>query len=145
MAAWVGVVSEYFVSLDGESRRRYIEKLKKYQIKVDPLWNRESKAVGGSESQRTDSATWSPDKKCFPPITYPDIYNYLIDCSSPYSKEDLKAYKSLQGYKYLTAGYVHAVEAQQLEAKKDGNNTERKVLIRGKVSEIVHVLHNALS
>ena len=38
-----------------------------------------------------------------PTIEYPDIYNFLINTPSPYTKEELK---SLEGYKYLVAGWV---------------------------------------
>ena len=34
---WVGIVSEYFSTLDADAKARYIEKLKKYDIKEDPL------------------------------------------------------------------------------------------------------------
>ena len=40
----------------------------------------------------------------FPDLQYPDIFNYLVNTPSVYTKDDLKAYKSLDAYKYLLAG-----------------------------------------
>ncbi|XP_050513851.1 uncharacterized protein LOC126889540 [Diabrotica virgifera virgifera] len=35
-----------------------------------------------------------------------DIYTYLVESRSCYSKQQMKAYKSLQAHKYFTAGFV---------------------------------------
>ncbi len=35
----------------------------------------------------------------WPSVLYADIYNYFIKTSSEYTKRELKAYKSLEGYK----------------------------------------------
>ena len=41
-----------------------------------------------------------------PNIEFSDIYNFLINTPSPFTKEELKAYKSLDGYIYLVADWV---------------------------------------
>ena len=46
-----------------------------------------------SQEECMDWLTW-------PNIEYPDIYNYFITTPS-YTKQQLKAYKSLDGYKYF--------------------------------------------
>jgi len=37
----------------------------------------------------------------YPEVTYPDIYNYLISTPSPYTGDQLKAYKGLEDYIYF--------------------------------------------
>lgn len=49
---------------------------------------------------------WTNDFNNFPPITYPDIVNYLVFTPSPFSMEDLRAYKSLEAYNFFTSGWV---------------------------------------
>ncbi|WAR23894.1 ING2-like protein, partial [Mya arenaria] len=54
---------------------------------------------------------FSDDKSLLPTISYPDIVNYLIFTPSPYSKDDLKAYKSLNCYVQAQCGWVSEVKA----------------------------------
>ena len=52
-----------------------------------------------------------------PDLQYPDIFNYLINMLSVYMKDDLKAYKSLDAYKYLLAGWVGDLSIHIIEDK----------------------------
>lgn len=42
----------------------------------------------------------------FPLVEWPDVYNYLINAPSPITRQALKAYKSLDAYKYMVSGWV---------------------------------------
>ena len=52
------------------------------------------------------SSEESVDWHDWPDVQYPDIHNYFIATPSGYTKEELKAYKSLEGYKYFLDGWV---------------------------------------
>lgn len=41
-----------------------------------------------------------------PPVTYPDIAAYLVFGHSLYNNEQIKAFKSLEAYKYFESGFV---------------------------------------
>ena len=56
----------------------------------------------------------------YPLVEYGDIYNYLIDAPSPHTKEQLKAYKSLQGYQFCLAGWVPVEDFRAFSAGSDG-------------------------
>ncbi|XDV36015.1 hypothetical protein PO909_005869, partial [Leuciscus waleckii] len=53
-----------------------------------------------------------------PDLQYPDIYNYLINFPSSYLGDSLKAYKSLEGYKWTQSGFVTNIQLWNLQAKK---------------------------
>lgn len=46
------------------------------------------------------------DPASFPSITNMDIVAYLVLTTSFYTKQQMKAFKSLQAYKYFDAGFV---------------------------------------
>ena len=53
---------------------------------------------------------WIVDMSKWPLITFPDIYLYLIEKPSVYTKESLRAYKSLDAYNYVLSGNVHEIK-----------------------------------
>ena len=88
--------SSYSDSLDYESRKRYFDKLKTdYEVLLDPY--------SVSDDQ------WVDDVRKWPSVEFGDLYSYLIETKGPYTKESLKAYKSLEAYNYFHSGYVHTV------------------------------------
>ena len=46
---------------------------------------------------------------CFPKVTYPHIVNYFLFAPSPLTKEQLKAYKSLESYNQFASGWMKDV------------------------------------
>ena len=42
----------------------------------------------------------------WPNVEYPDIFNYFVTSVSTYTKQQLKAYKSLEGYRYFVDGWI---------------------------------------
>ena len=87
--------SKYFDSLDPPSRKRYCEKIKLID-NVDP--------------DVLDEEEFTYDINCFPSVTYPDIINYLVFGPSPFSADDMKAYKSLDAYNQVLEGWVLEVK-----------------------------------
>jgi len=45
----------------------------------------------------------------WPDVSYPDVFNYLIETTSEYTHEQLKAYKSLEAYNYLMNGWINYI------------------------------------
>lgn len=79
--------SSFFRALNNEKdRESYLKKLTLQNGKLlqDPF--------------NIDAKEWSTDVKKLPDITYPDIWNYLIETPSEFTKDKLKAFKSLEAF-----------------------------------------------
>lgn len=99
-------LSQVVEHLSGDEKRRYVEKVK---------------AVGAGDPYLLPQRVFSPVLTAaaaaagavisaeIPIVTFGDVYSYLINRSSSYTQESLKAYKSLDAYKYFVSGFVHDV------------------------------------
>ena len=87
--------SQYFRQLDNKAKARYKEKL---QI------------LGGIEDPYVEGSSVAPesaiDWQDWSNVEYTDIYNYLIATPSPYTKEQLRAYKSMDRYVFVANGWA---------------------------------------
>ena len=69
---------------------------------VDPYLRMEKKLSGGDVSASIEWMNW-------PDVSYADIYNYLI-LSPGFTHEQLKAYKSLEGYNHFVDGWISSIK-----------------------------------
>ena len=100
--------SSFYFQLEETAKERYRAKLDRIGPNTDDTYtgpNTDDPYTFTSGTRVTDA---------MPAIEYPDIYNYLISTPSPYTKEDLRAYKSLDGYKYLAVGWVGDVSTHNV-------------------------------
>ena len=92
------VYSSYYHSLDAASKARYNDKLEILGSIKDPYVT----AATLGQQEQLDWLTW-------PDVEYPDIWNYFIVTPSVYTKQQLRAYKSLEAYRLFTDGWVSDV------------------------------------
>ena len=52
------------------------------------------------------SKDWIQDPDLLPPLTYPDIVNYLVFGLSAYTLREFKSYKSLEAHEQFCNGWV---------------------------------------
>jgi len=87
-------LSNHARSLTGDVKRRYLDKIEVLGPR-DPYF-----------LMKDSSIVWTTDSEILPPITYPDIFNYLVLTKSFYTLEQFKAYKSLDAYNFFVSGWV---------------------------------------
>ena len=78
-------LSDVVQNLDSVEKERYFKKLD---------------IVGTNDPYTLPISLFKSIQNCskdeLPDLLYPDIYNYLINCPSPYTGESLKNYKNLE-------------------------------------------------
>ena len=88
----VPIISDYWKSLDGNVTRRCLEKVA--VIAVDPIT--------------------IPDEhfssECLPAVEATDLLSYLVLETSFYTKQQFKAYKSLEAYNFMVSGFITSVQ-----------------------------------
>ena len=89
--------SLYAQGLDSGAKARYQSKI--VGIGLDPYTIRK-------EEQK--SVIFSTIEE-LPDLAYNDIYNYFVNTPSYITGQALKAYKSMEAYKYFTSGFVRDI------------------------------------
>ena len=108
------VCSSYYTGLNDEAKKRYAEKIKVIGD-IDPYCRMESKGKS-TASTIVEWINWSD-------VLYADIYNYLI-LTPGMTHEQLKAYKSLEGYNHFINGWVSGITVTVVP------NTRPKLLLQ---------------
>ena len=85
--------SEYVKSLDPVARSRYHSKLS---------YNKGASSLPDPYNLKG----WTNNPSSWPDLTFGDLYTYLIETPGIYTKESLKAFKSLEAYQFVISGHV---------------------------------------
>ena len=98
-------MSEYYYSLNAQSKARYVEKLKLagLSLEEDPYDER------NADSYKDDMTAW-------PPLEYGHIFTYFIRRPGLYTQEQLLSWKQLEAYNYFQNGYVRSVHVYKLKS-----------------------------
>ena len=88
--------SKYFDELVASDKTHYVKKLTLNNDKILP-------------DPYSISEGWSTETANFPDVTYPDIYNYLIETPSEFTRDKMKVYKSLEAFNFFVSGHVDDV------------------------------------
>ena len=95
------VLSAYGDSLQGNIKRRYIEKIS--VIGLDPFLIPQEKCT----------------PECLPPVESCDLLSYLVLDTSFYTKEQFKNFRSLFAYNQMVSGFITSVLGQAIHGGKN--------------------------
>ena len=85
-------LSEYANKLEPKVKKRYLEKIS--VIGIDPVL--------------IEGKNFEPD--CLPPVESTDLLFYLVLETSYYTKQQFKAFRSLQAYNQMVSGFIASVQ-----------------------------------
>ncbi|EDO30936.1 predicted protein [Nematostella vectensis] len=90
-----------------------VPSLPKYRELLDPEvrknYNAKLKSIANINPYNVSRNVFTDSWELWPEIQFPDIVNYLLFSTSNNTKEELKAYKSLDVYQYFVAGWVRCI------------------------------------
>lgn len=89
----------------------YFKNLASVGVDVVERYAKKIEIINSVDPYTLDDNDLSVSIDRFPPVTSMDIVAYLVLTHSFYTQEQMKAYKSLLGYKYFEAGFVQKVGA----------------------------------
>ena len=99
--------SNYFYKLEPNVKATYVEKIS---------------LCDGIDPYTMNKNSFSTDFRELPNLEFPDISNYLVVQTSFYTRQQMKAFKSLEAYNFFVCGWVHGTGIKKL---KDGNRMAR--------------------
>lgn len=106
------LLSGYLSSVkDTDARKRYLAKLS---------------IIGGIDPYETERKQWKDDVDMWPSITHVNVGMYLLVTPSPYTREDLLNYKSLDCYRNFLAGWVREILVMSMI---NASGEERRIVI----------------
>ena len=95
LAANIPVLSDYVKCLESHVKSRYLQKI----------------SVVGVDPASIPSDQFDPE--CLPQIESTDLLAYLVLETSHYTKDQFKAYKSLEAYNQMVSGFVTSVSSHR--------------------------------
>ena len=71
----------------------------RYQLKLEVLYHSKDPGVTVDPYQ-IGSEEWKDDVTLWPPVEFGQIYTYLVETPGPFTREMMRAYKSLEAFNY---------------------------------------------
>ena len=91
------MTENYISTLKGSDLDRYVKKL---QCLCGRVGESNMLTLKTLDPYQFPSTEWIDDVLLWPPVDFPSLYTYFIDAPGGYTREKLKAYKSLEAYNY---------------------------------------------